>query len=635
MGAERWICSSCGATTYPLPEPPPGCARCDAPLQVGKYGLIDLLAPEHGLRIYRGRESTGARQVTVRILPENLLPSVPALRETLNRFTSFSHAAIAPPLDAGAHRGRPYVVEDFAPGEAIIRVDLTLRESMGIMRDVANAVEAAHEHGIIHPDLRADHVRLYRGAGKALGDSGWRVRVTGFVGPGDSSVRSNVQAIGAILYTVAMGRPPGAIPAPNLNPLVDTALESIIRLALDADGSHQPPGAGEIATELTRWLKEDAPAPRKPSRIVPPANPAPRRAFDLSRIRPEARIAAGISLALLVVILLLSLRRGGPAPTQARRTEPMPQATPVVRAQPDPPKPVSDNPGPPPKSVARKPSVAPEPNLAPVEKPSLRPQPKTALVEKPVPPLELKPAPVEKTTPPPEPKPTVREKPAPPPDPKPAPVEKPAPPLERTPPLVEKPTPLPEPKPTPIEKPAPLEKPAPPPDPKPAPVEKPAPPLERTPPLVEKPTPLPGPKPTLVEKPAPPPDPKSAAVEKPTPPAERKPPLVEKPAPAPEPKRPPVEPPKPPTSKPKQPTATAAGVIQAIHPDYGIFVKLEVEKAPAVDDELEAIRDGKVVARLVVELVTAPEKRYPRGCAVCRIMSGAPSAGDGVQRVAK
>ncbi|MBI3856877.1 MAG: hypothetical protein HY293_14410, partial [Planctomycetes bacterium] len=46
MGAERWLCFSCGATSDPAPETPPGCARCDAPLHVGKYGLIAELDPE-------------------------------------------------------------------------------------------------------------------------------------------------------------------------------------------------------------------------------------------------------------------------------------------------------------------------------------------------------------------------------------------------------------------------------------------------------------------------------------------------------------------------------------------------------------------------------------------------------------
>src|SRR5437016_4493131 len=111
MGAERWLCFSCGATSEPTRETPPDCARCDAPLHVGEYGLILELDPERSLRVFRGRESAGTREVTVRIFPEDLLPSLPGIRQAVTRAASFTHPVIASPLDAGTHRNRVYVVE--------------------------------------------------------------------------------------------------------------------------------------------------------------------------------------------------------------------------------------------------------------------------------------------------------------------------------------------------------------------------------------------------------------------------------------------------------------------------------------------------------------------------------------------
>jgi hypothetical protein len=77
------------------------------------------------------------------------------------------------------------------------------------------------------------------------------------------------------------------------------------------------------------------------------------------------------------------------------------------------------------------------------------------------------------------------------------------------------------------------------------------------------------------------------------------------------------------------------GVVQGNHPEYGLFVKLDGATKPAVGEELEAVRNGQVVARLAVERITAPEKRYPSGCAVCKVVSGTPAAGDGVRRIVK
>lgn len=467
MGAERWLCSSCGATSDPAAEPPPGCARCDAPLHVGKFGLIELLAPDQALRIFRGRESRGSREVTIRLLPEKLSSCLPELRQELKKFGSFAHPGIAAPIDAGIHRGRAFVAEEFVPGDAITGADLTLREGMGVMRDVALALGAAHDHGIVHPDLRPESLRVARGDGKTLGER--RVSITGFVGPGEASVRQNLRALGSILYTVATGRPPGSTSPSSLNPLVDTPLESIIRMAMDSEGSHQPPGAEAIATELTRWLKGEAPSVR-PSTIVVP--PAPKKSFDWSRIRLEARIAAGVSLALFLLVLALIFRKSEPPPAKAKE-----EPTPVVATPPKP---------------------APPP---PVEAP------------KPEPPKP----------PPPKPQPT------------PVPVEPP--------------------------------------------------------------------------KPPPPPPPK------------------------PEPKPAPVEAPKP--IPPKAPVARSVGVVQNIHPEYGLFVRLESGPPPAPGEELDAVRNGEVVARLTVERVTGPEKRYPQGCAICRLANGSAAAGDAVLRRSK
>jgi serine/threonine protein kinase len=471
MGAERWLCSSCGATSDPAAEPPPGCARCDAPLHLGKFGLVELLAPEQSLRVFRARESSGSREITIRLLPENLGACLPDLRQALKRFGSFSHPMIAAPIDVGIHRGRAFIAEELVPGEAVSRLDLTLREGMGVMRDVALAIAAAHDRGVVHPDLRADSLKVVRTSGKSLGDSSWRVFITGFVGPGEGSVRANLHGLGSILFTVATGRTPGTGSPSSLNPLIDTALESIIRMAMDSEGSHQPPGAEAVAAELTRWLKGDAPSvgPATKKLQLPP-----KRGFDWSRIRPEARIAGVMSLALLLLILFLSFRKADPP------TSPAPEAK---------------------SGVASAPVVPP---------------------------------PVDPPKPPP-----------------------------------------------------------------------PAPPKETPPPVAP-------PKPPL------PPEPKPVPVEPPKPPP---------------PKPAPVDPPKPPP--PKAPTSRSVGILQSIHPEYGLFVKLDGGTAPATGEELEAVRDGQAVARLAVDRVTAPEKRYPQGCAICRLVSGSAAPGDAVRRVSK
>jgi len=69
-----------------------------------------------------------------------------------------------------------------------------------------------------------------------------------------------------------------------------------------------------------------------------------------------------------------------------------------------------------------------------------------------------------------------------------------------------------------------------------------------------------------------------------------------------------------------------------IHPEYGVFVRLEAGPKPAAGDVLEVVRSGKVVAQLTVERITPAEKAYPEGCAVCRPAGGEAAAGDAVRK---
>src|SRR5262245_61078860 len=139
MASERWLCASCGATSEPAPEPPPGCARCDAPLHLGKFGLLAELASERSARVFRGRESSGRAEVTVRLFPEQLKLDLAGIRQAVKRAAQLTHPVIAAPIDSGTHRNQVFIVEAAAPGVPVTDADVTFREGVSLMRNVALA----------------------------------------------------------------------------------------------------------------------------------------------------------------------------------------------------------------------------------------------------------------------------------------------------------------------------------------------------------------------------------------------------------------------------------------------------------------------------------------------------------------
>ena len=503
MASERWLCPSCGAKSDPSPETPPGCSRCDAPLHVGKFGLLEEIEGERSARVFLGRESSGRAEVTVRIFPENLELDVALLRQAVKRAAPLSHPLIVAPLDAGTHRNQPYFVEAAAPGVSVTRADLALHEAVGVIRNVALALDYAHGRGIVHPDLRAENVRVAREAGRSLGESSWRVSVTCFGIAGGGSVRDNVAALGEILYAATTGREPRdlAPEAPSsINPLVDSELESIILTAMNSTGSRQPPSMEQLAAELARWLDGGTPSPAA-RKDAPAAVPEPR-----ARQPWKTWGILGLSGAAVLLLLFLVFRKGSP------KIDPVP----VVRV--------------PPGQMVEPPRAKPE------EPPPVAPPPPPPSKPDPAPPVKVEPVPS-----PAEPFDAAQGKPEPP---KPAPAIKPE------------------------EKPAPV--------------------------VVAPPAPVPPPPKPPEEKPAPPPPPP--------------------PAPAP---------------------GVDVGAIFRIHPSDGVFVKLSGTHPPAPGDLLEAVRKGEVVAKLKVKEVTPPERRYPRGCAVCLVESGSPAQEDTIRKASR
>jgi WD40 repeat protein len=173
------------------------------------------------------------------------------------------------------------------------------------LKTVAEAVHYAHEHGILHRDLKPSNVLLDAEDQPHVTDFGLAKRVSGgteatlsaqtlgspnYMPPeqaatdhGKISRRSDVYALGAMLYHALTGRPPfvGGTLAETLSavlhaepvrprlltPSVPADLETICLKCLEKDSTRRYPTAKEFADELGCWLRGEPILARPVSRV--------------------------------------------------------------------------------------------------------------------------------------------------------------------------------------------------------------------------------------------------------------------------------------------------------------------------------------------------------------------------------
>lgn len=282
-----------------------------------RLGSIKILevAGKGGMGVvYRAFDEAAQRPVAVKLLlqetAQGSIQTQRFLRE-LELLASLSHPNLLRVHGAGEVEGRPYMVSEWLSGQSLAeRVEkggpLEAWEAVELALALTRGVAAAHEHGVLHRDVKPENVVLDPVRGPVLIDFGLakgdhsaadRLTVSGtfagtpafaapeqFVDTSRVDARADVFALGGTLYYLLTGSPPtgdhvslggllaaraaGAIPsARELVPSVPQALNAIVSRALSAEPEHRYASAVELAAALEGFLEGPARARRStPSR---------------------------------------------------------------------------------------------------------------------------------------------------------------------------------------------------------------------------------------------------------------------------------------------------------------------------------------------------------------------------------
>jgi serine/threonine protein kinase/Tfp pilus assembly protein PilF len=194
--------------------------------------------------VYLAEDLKHRRQVAIKLLGPDLATAVGAerfLRE-IETAASLTHPHILPVHDSGEADGLLYYVMPYVEGESLRdRLErekpLPIHEAVQIAREVAGALDFAHQRGVIHRDVKPENILLAAGEAvladfgiaKAAADAGEeRLTKTGVslgtpayaspeqaAGERDLDGRSDLYSLGCVLYEMLAGETPFDGPTPR------------------------------------------------------------------------------------------------------------------------------------------------------------------------------------------------------------------------------------------------------------------------------------------------------------------------------------------------------------------------------------------------------------------------------------
>ena len=284
---------------------------------LGHYKLLERLGQGGMSEVYLAYDDVHQRNLAIKVVASTHSDYIERFRREAYAVSMLQHAHILPAYDYGEQPPWHYMVMPYIElgtlRDRLLQGPLTLEETGIILEQIANALQFAHEQGIVHRDIKPSNILLGNdnyvyladfGLAKSL-EGGSTVTQTGnllgtpeYMAPelaeGPATTSSDLYALGTLLYEMATGDVPFSgetplavfwkqirdqpLPPTQINPAIPPAIEQVILRALEKEPHRRYQSANELAQAYIEALTF-------PDMVV--EEPPPATSYSATSTEPE------------------------------------------------------------------------------------------------------------------------------------------------------------------------------------------------------------------------------------------------------------------------------------------------------------------------------------------------------------
>src|SRR5688572_21297200 len=307
--------------------------------ELGTYKIEKLLGAGGMGEVYLARDTKLDRMCALKLLPWHFLADadrIARFRREARALSSLNHPNLITIYEVGEAHGLHFIATEFVEGETLssLRSKLSVKELLSIMGQVAEALAAAHQSGVVHRDIKPDNVMVRPdGYVKVLDfglvkltemtsgridaantELGVAMGTLSYMSPEQAAGepvdhRTDIWSLGVVLYELVTGQKPftgdsrqatinailsNELVAPSvLSPTSPSELDQVLSKALEKDRELRYQTASDFRADIRRVLRAIDSSPSSSSGRTGPRVAMPSTARLLWPIAAIGLIAVG------------------------------------------------------------------------------------------------------------------------------------------------------------------------------------------------------------------------------------------------------------------------------------------------------------------------------------------------------